>query len=77
MLKKYCRPEEAMRITWWLPSATNTQTEYVIVIDFALQHWFHECASMLHYLFIACLVFSDFKLSNSDLNRISGIMKPT
>jgi hypothetical protein len=28
---------------------TNTHTEYVILIDFPLQQWLHERASMLRY----------------------------
>ena len=39
----------------WIPKARNTHPEYVILINFALQLWLHECASMLHYTYIACL----------------------
>ena len=38
-----------MRITCWINKATNTHSEYVIIIAFSLQQWLHERASMLHY----------------------------
>jgi hypothetical protein len=28
-----------MRIAWWIPKATNTHSQYVILIDFPLQQW--------------------------------------
>ena len=31
-----------MRIEFWLPKATNTHSEYVLLFDFPLQHWWHE-----------------------------------
>ena len=45
-----------MRITCWTPKATNTQSEYVIFIALPLQQWLHKRSSMLHYMYIACLV---------------------
>jgi hypothetical protein len=44
------------RISCWMPRATNTHSEYVILIDFPLQQWFHESVSMLCYRYIAWLV---------------------
>jgi hypothetical protein len=38
-----------MRIAFWIPKATNTQSEYVIIIAFPPQQWLHEHASVLHY----------------------------
>ena len=35
--------------------ATNTHSEYVILIAFPLQQWFHERASMLRYTYINLL----------------------
>jgi len=45
-----------IRIACWIPKATNTQTQYVLLIAFPLQHWLHERSSMLSYAYIACLV---------------------
>ena len=60
---KYCRAGQAtdvniwrMRIACWIPNATNIHSEYVIFIDFPLQHWLHEHVSMLRYTHTACLV---------------------
>jgi hypothetical protein len=38
-----------MRIAYWIPKATDTHSEYVILIAFSLQQWFHERAPMLCY----------------------------
>ena len=45
-----------MLIARWIPKATNTHSEYVILIAFPPQQWLHERASMLRYTYIA--VFS-------------------
>ena len=48
-----------MRVACWIPKATNTDSRYEIFIDFPLQQWSHERASILRYMYIACL---DYKL---------------
>jgi hypothetical protein len=45
-----------MRITCWIPMATNTRSVCVILIAFPLQQWLHERASILRYTYVACLV---------------------
>jgi hypothetical protein len=56
-------------IACWIPKATSTPSEYVLLIAFSLQQWLHECTSALCYAYIACLflLFSS-KLSFSCLN---------
>jgi len=49
-----------MRIACWVPKATSTHLEYVILIAFPLQRSLHERASMLRYTYIACLVTISF-----------------
>ena len=44
-----------MRIESWLPKATKTHSEHVIIIAFPLQQWLNERVSMLRYTYIACL----------------------
>jgi hypothetical protein len=46
------------RIACCIPKATNTHTEYVILIAFPLKQSLHERASMLRYMHIACLLNS-------------------
>jgi hypothetical protein len=46
-----------MRISYWIPKATNVHSECVILIAFPLQQWLHERASMLRYTYIACVFF--------------------
>jgi hypothetical protein len=36
----------ALHIACWIPKATNTHSEFLILIAFSLQKWLHECASV-------------------------------
>jgi len=45
-----------MRVSYSVPKATNTHSEYVILIAFPLQHWLQERVSLLRYTYIVCLV---------------------
>ena len=45
-----------MRVACWITQATDTHSEYVMLIDFPLQQWLHVRASTLRYTHIACLV---------------------
>ena len=54
-----------MRIAYWAPKATNTHSEYVILITFPLQQWLNERASVLRYTYIACLVV--FKVDHENI----------
>jgi hypothetical protein len=66
--EKFCRVGQAtdcniiyrMRNACWMPKATNTHSEYVIIIASVLQNWLHECVSMLRYTYIAFLVKCPF-----------------
>ena len=51
-----------MRIAYWIPKATNTHSQYVILIAFPLQQWLQERASILRYTYIACLTLVEFQL---------------
>jgi hypothetical protein len=46
-----------MHIAWWIPKATNALSEYVIPIAFPLLQWLYEHSSMLHYVYLASLIF--------------------
>ena len=50
-----------MCLALWITKATNTHAEYVILIANLLQEWLNERASMLHYMYTACLVISRVK----------------
>jgi hypothetical protein len=47
-----------MGIACWIPKATNTNSQDVILIAFPLQQWLHERACMLLYTYIAFLVLT-------------------
>ena len=55
MLKNIAEPDRTqmtiwrMRIAYWVPKATDTHREYVILIAFPPQQWLHERASVLGY----------------------------
>ena len=58
-----------MRSTCWITKATNTHSQYVIVIAFPLQKWLRERALMFRYMYSSvCLVTFCFTL---------GIVLPT
>jgi len=40
-----------MCIAWWIRKATNTHSEYIILIDFPRQRWLHEHSPVLHYTY--------------------------
>jgi len=62
MWKSIVEPDRAqmkiwrMRIACWIPKATNTHSQYVILIAFRLQQRLHDGSSMLHFTDIVCLV---------------------
>jgi len=45
-----------MRCACWIPQATDTHSEYVLLLAFPIQQWLHECASVLRHNYVACLV---------------------
>ena len=58
-----CRPQTTiwrMRVSCWIPEATDTHSEYVISIAFPLPQRLHERASMWRYTYIGCLAFTLF-----------------
>ena len=44
-----------MRIACWIPKATNTNSEYVILIAFPLPQWLQERATMLRRTYTDCV----------------------
>ena len=64
MWKNVVNPDMIQMAEWhicfasWITKDTNTHSEYVILIAFPMQQWLHECASMLHYMYIDSLLMS-------------------
>jgi hypothetical protein len=60
--EKYLEPDMTQMTMWhmgiacWIPKATDTHAECVILIAFPLQQWLLESTSVLLYAHIACLV---------------------
>jgi hypothetical protein len=49
-----------MSVARWIPKATNTQSEYVLLISLPMQQWLHESASMLRYVYtVFCITEVD------------------
>jgi hypothetical protein len=44
---------QRMRLACWIPKATNTHSEFGILISFSLQQWLRELASLLR-LYVHC-----------------------
>ena len=63
-MEKYCTVRQAtddnitrrMRFACWITKATDTHSEYVILIAFPRQKWFRAGFSLLRYTYIACRV---------------------
>jgi len=47
-----------MRFACRIPKAINTHSEYAIFISFPWKQWWQVRTSLLHYMWIVCLVFS-------------------
>ena len=56
MWKNTVEPQRLQMTKWrmciacWIPKATNTHAEYVILIDFPLHQWLHERLSVTSYI---------------------------
>ena len=46
----------SMCFACWMSKATDTHSQFVILIAFPLQQWLHDRASLLRYTYIACRV---------------------
>jgi hypothetical protein len=55
-----------MRIGCWVPKATNTHSDYVILAAFPQEQCLHERATVLRYMCIACLVSYQVLFTSSD-----------
>jgi hypothetical protein len=51
-----------MGIAYWIPKATNTRSEYAILLLFILQQWLRERASILRCTYIELVICSHFNL---------------
>jgi hypothetical protein len=45
-----------MRFACWITKATDTHSQYIMLIAFPRQQWLRESTPMLRYTYIACLV---------------------
>jgi len=55
MWKNFLQPDSPQMAIWrmhvvcWVTKATDTNSEYVILVAIPLQQWLHESALMLRY----------------------------
>ena len=61
-----------MRIACWIPKAINTHSEYVILITFPLQQWFHDSASLLRHNTLPVLFKEDFLVRLEPSSSVQG-----
>jgi hypothetical protein len=65
-----------MRIACWMPKATNTHSEYAILIAFPLQQWLRERGRMLRHTHCACTVAyppSIETIADAELRRVCAL----
>jgi hypothetical protein len=60
-----------MLFACWITKATDTHSEYVILIAFLRQQWLRERASVLRYTYIVCLVINPVNSFN-EINKNSA-----
>jgi len=60
------------RIARYIPKATNTHSNYVIIIAFPQQQWLHESASILRYTYNAVLLH--MIMSNKQNNMLQDFL---
>ena len=60
-----------MRVACWMPKATNTHSEYVILIAFPLQQWLQDSASLLRHNTLPVL-FKDFLVGLESSSSVQG-----
>jgi len=75
-VEKFCRAGQAAdnsiqviwhtRIACWMIKATNTHSEYVILIAFPRRQSLRERAPVIHYTYVASLVLSSKSNSVED-----------
>jgi hypothetical protein len=73
-VEKPCRTRRAtddntirrMRFAWWITKATDTHSEYVILIAFPRQQWLCERASMLR-LYVTLPLVLEYKKWNQNI----------
>jgi hypothetical protein len=56
-----------MRFACWITKATDTHSEYVLLIALTWQQLLRERASMLRYSYIACIVLKISVLSSQPI----------
>jgi len=61
-----------MRIACWVTKATNTLSEYVILIAFPLQRWLPERATMLRYMCIVCRILTWHELKFPSRQKVDS-----
>jgi len=74
-----------MRITCWIPKATNAHSDYVILVTFTLQRWFLERSCLLpsSVYCLSCRIFikfsgsGHFEPSSFYLNGVNCENRPT
>jgi len=64
-----------MRIACWMTKATDTHSEYVILIAFPGQkkNWLHERATILFYTNVACRVVTFCRRTCSQLHCVCSL----
>ena len=63
-----------MCIACWIPKATNTHSDYIILTAFPPQQWLDKCAMALCYIYIACIVYCHhLKCRNLSHNHMTSI----
>ena len=60
-------------IACWISKAKCTHSKYIPLVAFPLQQWLHECISLLHNMYIACLLkLYQFSAADTSTAKLNG-----
>jgi hypothetical protein len=60
-----------MRFACWITKATDTHSEYIILVAYQWQKWLRERALMLHYTYMASFVLVNKDKYNCSTNAMA------
>ena len=64
-----------MKIESWKPKATNTHSQYAILIAFPQQQWLHEGATLLRCTYSDCIVIINNRARRTRYAEVGTVTK--
>jgi hypothetical protein len=81
MRRHAAMPDRPQMTTWciniacFIPKATNTNSQYIILTAYQLQQLFHERVSIIRYTYVATLL--SIVICDTDTDKIFSVLRKT